>query len=40
MKTAGKNIEEEELAEAMKDRGLGTPATKRELLKPKNADLS
>ena len=27
MKTAGKQIENEELAEAMKDRGLGTPAT-------------
>ncbi|MCQ2091920.1 MAG: DNA topoisomerase [Fibrobacter sp.] len=27
MKTAGKQIDNEELAEAMKDRGLGTPAT-------------
>ncbi len=27
MKTAGKQIENEELAEAMKERGLGTPAT-------------
>jgi len=27
MKTAGKQIDDEELAEAMKDRGLGTPAT-------------
>lgn len=27
MKTAGKTIEDEELAEAMKERGLGTPAT-------------
>lgn len=27
MKTAGRQIEDEELAEAMKDRGLGTPAT-------------
>ena len=27
MKTAGKQIENEDLAEAMKDRGLGTPAT-------------
>ncbi|MGL1903326.1 MAG: DNA topoisomerase [Fibrobacterales bacterium] len=27
MKTAGKNITDESLAEAMKDRGLGTPAT-------------
>ncbi len=28
METAGKNIEDEELREAMKERGLGTPATK------------
>lgn len=27
MKTAGKQIDDEEMAEAMKDRGLGTPAT-------------
>ena len=27
MKTAGRQIDDEELAEAMKDRGLGTPAT-------------
>ena len=28
METAGKFVEDEELAEAMKERGLGTPATR------------
>jgi DNA topoisomerase-3 len=32
METAGKNIENEEMAEAMKDRGLGTPATRAAIL--------
>ncbi len=32
METAGKNIEEEELREAMKDTGLGTPATRAQIL--------
>ncbi|MFC1752533.1 DNA topoisomerase 3 [Thermoproteota archaeon] len=32
METAGKNIEDEELREAMKDCGLGTPATRAQIL--------
>lgn len=32
METAGKNIDEEELREAMKDTGLGTPATRAQIL--------
>jgi DNA topoisomerase-3 len=32
METAGKLVEDEELAEAMKDRGLGTPATRAEII--------
>jgi DNA topoisomerase-3 len=32
MKTAGRQIEDEELAEAMKERGLGTPATQANIL--------
>ncbi|MBA3413213.1 MAG: DNA topoisomerase 3 [Actinobacteria bacterium] len=32
METAGKLIEEEELREAMKERGLGTPATRAEMI--------
>ena len=32
METAGKLVEEEQLREAMKDRGLGTPATRAEII--------
>ena len=32
METAGKRIEDEELREAMKERGLGTPATRAEII--------
>ena len=32
METAGKNIEDEELRQAMKDRGIGTPATRAAIL--------
>ncbi len=32
METAGKLVDEEELAEAMKERGLGTPATRAEII--------
>jgi DNA topoisomerase-3 len=32
METAGKLVEDEELAEAMKERGLGTPATRAEII--------
>lgn len=32
METAGKLVEDEELREAMKDRGLGTPATRAEII--------
>lgn len=32
MKTAGRQIEDEELAEAMKERGLGTPATQASII--------
>ena len=32
METAGKRVEDEELAEAMKERGLGTPATRAQII--------
>ena len=32
METAGKLVEDEELAEAMKERGLGTPATRADMI--------
>ena len=32
METAGKLVEDEELAEAMKERGLGTPATRADII--------
>ena len=32
METAGKLVDDEELAEAMKERGLGTPATRADMI--------
>ena len=32
METAGKLVEDEELADAMKERGLGTPATRADII--------
>ncbi len=32
METAGKLVDDEELAQAMKERGLGTPATRAEII--------
>ena len=32
METAGKLVDDEELADAMKERGLGTPATRADII--------